>query len=192
MSSPIPQIPPSHECAVGENWEHNLALSSELIELGQSERTNSYEQDYLLLVKISEDMPVLRVKCVETLFWHSTSSGSGKIETFATLSEVAPKALFIPQRTAQSVLKLLLQCILAIIQFQSGSTMECEGYVHYDKSRLDTCRPVEDKAVWRFFPAFFINDNADTNFIDKTQGVPFILGAPLKWSLQWEVDNDIH
>lgn len=34
----------SHERAVGEKWEHNLALTSELIDLGQSERPNSYEQ----------------------------------------------------------------------------------------------------------------------------------------------------
>lgn len=38
----------------------------------------------------------------------------------------------------------------------------------------------EDKVVCRFFSAFFINDNANTNFIDTMQVVLFILGAPSK------------
>lgn len=60
------------------------------------------------------------------------------------------------------------------------STMECEVYAHYAKSGLDTCCPVEDKTVWRFFPAFLINGHEATNFINTVQGVPFILGVPSK------------
>lgn len=36
-------------------------------------------------------MPVLRMKCIETSFWPCTALGSGEMETFATLAEVAPK-----------------------------------------------------------------------------------------------------
>lgn len=57
--------------------------------------------------------------------------------------------------------------------------MECEGYAHYAKSGLDTCRPVEDKMVWRFFPAFFINDNVDT-FYRHNAGCSIYSGGTVK------------
>ena len=57
-------------------------------------------------------MPVLRVKCVETLFWYSTALGSGEMEMFVTLAEVAPKAECSFHREQHGlVLKLLLQCM---------------------------------------------------------------------------------
>lgn len=51
-------------------------------------------------------------KCVETLFWHSTALGSGEMEMFTTLAEVAPKAsIYSTESSMVSVLKLLLQCL---------------------------------------------------------------------------------